>query len=543
MIPEPYLRANNNTRKYYITIPVPKELQGCTFNGKTYGPQIFESTKKEDLGDARLIAVQRAYYWAELFIRQKQELGLLLSSTEQAFLLSRAPLSATEYLFQSAKPEHLAALAENAEDTLFRKRSGQRLAVGGTTDNDDILGGPTEAELEQQRKKAPPRPPRPIQATPHQIAIRAPQRAAQQATAGLMLKDAVDKFLAYYASLNNPAMLKGHKQALPLFLAVIGNKPVAKIKQDDIVDFFEITNQLPTFWRRHCKRLKLSVRALAAEDLTPKWSPKTWEDTYLASIRAFLGYAKSRWQDQGWPLGLTTEHIRYTAGRPDGEAKQRPLKPAEIQILLNNISAFAANPDTHHQYLLPLIGLFTGARVNEICQLNPRTDIKKDPETGVWLFDITNEGEGGEGVVKTTKNKESIRKVPIHQKLIEVGFLTYVERVSEKSKQLFPPWPAQQGRAAAVAVDWFRDFLKTIGLKDLTPGNTLKGTHVFRHTLMSLGHNQEPELDMTPITGHAGKDSPVARKYKGPKGIGNKKRLLESLVYPVDLSQLPKLQF
>lgn len=76
---------------------------------------------------------------------------------------------------------------------------------------------------------------------------------------------------------------------------------------------------------------------------------------------------------------------------------------------------------------IPVIGLFTGMRLEEICQLHV-SDIKK--VQGVWCIDINDEDD------KTVKTGEQ-RIVPIHDTLIDLGFLEYVGTVKNR-KRLFP---------------------------------------------------------------------------------------------------------
>jgi integrase len=65
---------------------------------------------------------------------------------------------------------------------------------------------------------------------------------------------------------------------------------------------------------------------------------------------------------------------------------------------------------------VPLIALFSGMRKEEICQLE-RSDVRQ--KDGVWVFDINNKGD------KTTKTEAGLRLVPIHSKLVEMGFLEF----------------------------------------------------------------------------------------------------------------------
>lgn len=105
---------------------------------------------------------------------------------------------------------------------------------------------------------------------------------------------------------------------------------------------------------------------------------------------------------------------------------QRAIRPEELKKLFNHtkMKKYAENPETAHYCWLPLIGFYTGARINEVCQLNPAEDIKQDSATGIHYFHFTDEGGTAEGVDKSIKTNSSLRIVPIHSKLIELGYLS-----------------------------------------------------------------------------------------------------------------------
>ncbi len=142
----------------------------------------------------------------------------------------------------------------------------------------------------------------------------------------------------------------------------------------------------------------------------------------------------------------------------------------------------------------PLIGLYTGARLNEISQIH-LSDIRQ--EQGIWCFDVNDDDEG-----KQLKTGASKRLVPIHSRLIELGLLDHVEAMRKTgAKKLFPDfsycpkngWGRSLGR-------WFNDtFLDKIGLTD-------KGLvfHSLRHTVVTfLMQANIPEPIVKAIVGHA----------------------------------------
>src|SRR5690606_31733883 len=122
-------------------------------------------------------------------------------------------------------------------------------------------------------------------------------------------------------------------------------------------------------------------------------------------IRRFLDWAITNYQDRGFPTTLTTKLIEYDGSRKGGENHQRAFSTTELARLLTGpeMRKMAENPEDQHKFWLPHLGLFTGARVNELCQLHPEHDILQDSESKVWYLRITTEGEAVEGVRKSVK--------------------------------------------------------------------------------------------------------------------------------------------
>jgi len=85
---------------------------------------------------------------------------------------------------------------------------------------------------------------------------------------------------------------------------------------------------------------------------------------------------------------------------------------------------FSADPIARakkpHHYWLPVMGLYTGARINELCQIY--VDDIWEAE-GIWCLQITDSRP--DQSLKTDSGK---RVVPLHQDLIELGILEFIQR-------------------------------------------------------------------------------------------------------------------
>lgn len=206
-------------------------------------------------------------------------------------------------------------------------------------------------------------------------------------------------------------MFKKHQAALSLMLEFLGDVAISGIKQMDIDNYFEMVSRLPPRWPDVIRQKGISVKELASQSHPITLSPMTFKYSYMGSIRPFLAEAKRLFGDSGFPLHLTVTGIKYKGTQKEGARIQRAFKHEELKRLFEGAeyAAFAADKNLAHQYWLPLIGFHTGARVNEICQLNPQCDISE--EAGIWYFDFTEESEGNDNVVKSVKNSGSRRHV------------------------------------------------------------------------------------------------------------------------------------
>ncbi|MCK6386974.1 MAG: site-specific integrase [Zoogloea sp.] len=333
-------------------------------------------------------------------------------------------------------------------------------------------------------------------------------------------------------------IMKKYRAVLPMFAEVVGDGPVSELRQKAVSEFFDLIQKLPPRWADKRKQLGKTVQELAAMAWPECMAEKTFDDTYKMAVRSFFKFARLTYGDAGWPDRLTTEGIKYRGEEEEGKNRQRPMLLKELQRLFNGpeAAAFAADTSQASAFWLPLLGLYTGARINELCQLNPQCDIRNDdPQApGVWFLDITEEGEAAEGVDKSVKNEISQRRVPVHSALLALGFVEYVQRLKKAgSALLFPLWAPSKGRAAGGAEKWFRGHLEALGLRDETRGARLVGFHAFRSTFMARAEEiNEPRADA--ISGHAREgESKVKRNYRRETPLSIEVEILERITFDV----------
>lgn len=154
------------------------------------------------------------------------------------------------------------------------------------------------------------------------------------------------------------------------------------------------------------------------------------------------------------------------------------------------------------EFWIPLIGLCTGARIEEIAQLRV-SEIRKHPTLGHFLH-ITDEGEDSE-----VKNESSRRRVPIHKLLLDTGLLTYAESLHDQGGYLFPTLvPDKYQRRSSGYGKEFGKLLRN-ELKILDRRKVFHSfRHSFKHRCRELGISEDVH---DALTGHT--SASEARAY------------------------------
>lgn len=368
-----------------------------------------------------------------------------------------------------------------------------------------------------------------------------PQAGLARATGRetMRLSAAVKEFLETLTPAKR-AMNEKHAFILPAFLEVVGDMPITELRQGHVNDFLRTVQKLPPNWSDLRRKDKLTIRQLAENSWSKTLSLSTYEGSYLASLRTFLERSKRDWQDVGFPTTLSAR-VPYVGTRTKTENKQRAVRTDELhQIFFSDaMKKIVTTPSKAHKFWLLAIELYTGARVREICQVNPQHDWGlKD---GIWWLRFTDEAGDvpAPDVIKSVKTGRS-RTVPLHAELVRIGLPEYLDRLKHSgASRLFPQWAATHGNAGAAPSKWVVRYLHSIGLHGVAneKGDALRGSHAFRHTLLTYGRMNGVNLRC--ISGHAEEsDNPVADEYEDETlllPLGEKAERLAKLNYGIEL--------
>lgn len=181
-------------------------------------------------------------------------------------------------------------------------------------------------------------------------------------------------------------------------------------------------------------------------------------------------------------------------------------------------------------YWLPLLSLYTGARLEELGQLYA-ADVKQ--EKGIWYLDITDIIEDNRLKIshpKRIKSASARRKLPLHPRLLDAGFLDYLDAIkAQKHIRLFPLLEVDcKGDITGNFSKWWTRYRRRIGIK-----SKLKPFHSLRHTFKDA--MREAEIDVmvaNRLMGH--KDDSMGGHY----GLGHSLRVLDLAIKRIDYPDL-----
>jgi integrase len=268
-----------------------------------------------------------------------------------------------------------------------------------------------------------------------------------------------------------------------LFEEVIGEKTLlGAVNREKARKLLDILKVLPAnITKRHKGKSALSVAKLAEEKQLQPMSVTT-ANSYMSAFVSMLDFAEAEGLIEKNPakgLRLASDGVR----RKD---KRLPFTVADLNAIfaaplysgcLDDRLGYARpgpNRPRRGRFWVPIVSLFSGMRMNEICQLS-EDDITVDDGTDIILVRSDEDG------TKRVKTSSGHRFIPVHPELKRLGFLDHVAKVRAdggSKARLFPELStASTGYISDNFSKWFANFLDKVAVTD-----GRKNFHSFRHT-------------------------------------------------------------
>ncbi|ENQ8066629.1 site-specific integrase [Vibrio parahaemolyticus] len=269
-----------------------------------------------------------------------------------------------------------------------------------------------------------------------------------------------------------------------IVLSLLNKPSIQLVRRKDAEDVRKLLSAYPSNMKKH----KIFDGLSGVEAITlnkKKGYPVLSEDSvkdYFQKLSSFFKWCVQMEYTDINPF----EAFRFSRNKKVSEAKKSYSTKQLAHIFEQDI--FTKHKFKHsYQFWLPLLALYTGARLNELCQLYV-CDIEE--VEGVWCVNINNNHDD-----QRLKNISSRRIIPLHSALIELGFVTYVSRLT--TKRVFSELKLERDGYGTSASKWFGRFKSKLGFE--------KGLdfHSFRHTFANnLKQRLVPQLITAQLLGH-----------------------------------------
>jgi integrase len=296
----------------------------------------------------------------------------------------------------------------------------------------------------------------------------------------------------------SPSSLREYQHAVDRFTELHGDMAVVAIKRSHVLAFREALQDIPP--RRTGELRNATLPALVEWRQTHINAPRINAGTVnklLGGVQAVARWARDNGLiDDDTPWADPFANMRLEENDPDRE----PWETEDlVKLMASPVFAKGERPKAgggEAAYWLPLLGMFTGARLGELAPLQV-SDVQQDAGSGVRFLAIRENEEDG----KRVKTSSSIRAVPIHPELVRLGFLDYVRKAAKRGANapLFHELkPGPKGSMAEGWSKWFGRYIRANGIAKPV-------FHSFRHGFKDELRAAKVSEDMNDaLTGHSG---------------------------------------
>lgn len=298
-----------------------------------------------------------------------------------------------------------------------------------------------------------------------------------------------------------------------LFLYFNEDTPVCRITRDNLLEFRDLLYKIPTKLAQKSRYKDKSLsQILKLGEKDDKLSEPTIQK-YMIRVIQFFNYCF----DSGYIGKSITAKMNVKIDIDPSERAVLPYDVSEarkIFEIVTSIKQSGKSPSSRIEaselYYVTMIAAYSGMRIKEITQLHKEDIVLKD---GIYCFNInTNDG-------KTTKTKNSIRFVPIHSKLIDLGLLEYVN--SKKSGNIFK-----------VSNKDFSEIFRSQIQRKFIYKDSKKTFYSFRHYFIDYLVQREVEANLiAQIVGHEKQYKILLNTYAKPINANTLRSKVEMVSY------------
>ncbi|MGR2768272.1 tyrosine-type recombinase/integrase [Photobacterium ganghwense] len=288
-----------------------------------------------------------------------------------------------------------------------------------------------------------------------------------------------------------------HVARMELMQRILGDVDIKTLNREAALSFQQTVLSLPKNINKDARYRDKSLSEILALNPEPM-STSTANDTFTDVNRFFEWCVLNEFIDRNPFKQLKVKQKKRS------HEQREVFTSDDLKVLFSQDIHRVSRPKHPHYYWLPVLALYTGARLNELCQLY-KADIEQS-DIGTWSITFTDSRPD-----QKLKNQSSLRTIPLHSRLIELGFIEYLYSVEHE--RVFPELKLQRDGYQTAASKWFARYRDKVLPNAGAEG---KAFHSFRHNVADhLKQKGLPKSPVAAILGHAENNETFGRYGKG----------------------------
>ncbi|WP_242047647.1 site-specific integrase [Campylobacter concisus] len=264
------------------------------------------------------------------------------------------------------------------------------------------------------------------------------------------------------------------------------SKDITTISRDDLLKFRNTLAHIPTKLNQKAKYKDKSLEQIIRIGKNDAKLSQVTIQKYMIRVVQFFKYC----YNSDYISKSIINDLNVKVEINPMERKVLPYSKEEANAIFKIVQNFketnkspSKRISANDLYYITMIAAYSGMRINEIVQLRARDIVQHN---NVLCFSI-NRDDG-----KSTKNINSIRLVPVHSKLIELGLMEFVKQRASANKSIFK-----------VSNKDFSEIFRSQIQRKLISGDKQKTFYSFRHYFIDTLVQQEVEPNIiAQIVGH-----------------------------------------
>ncbi|WP_087022970.1 site-specific integrase [Thaumasiovibrio subtropicus] len=273
----------------------------------------------------------------------------------------------------------------------------------------------------------------------------------------------LELYRKYKSSYVSAKTIEGATAKCRVVLEIVNKKKLASIRRNDAESARQILASLPSNIKKHQEFVGLTTsEAIKLNNKLglPVISQSSVKD-YIQKTSSFFEWCVQMEFTDINPFKGFKFKLEHKVSK-----QKNAYSPEQLSSIFSN-EIFTKKVYKHnYQYWLPILARLTGARINELCQLR-KEDITI--VNGTYCIHINRNTPD-----KRLKTPNAERVIPIHSKLLTLGFIEFTQTVD--NDRIFSELKLERDGYATSASKWFGRFKTKLGFEK---GHDF---HSFRHT-------------------------------------------------------------